>query len=129
MTQKYLRNTFKESVHYASTPTLYYDHHQAAQVNNHSQKYSSTLYLSTSDNSDLSSENNDLVLGPADLRKAETSLKGNVPHCLKITPKCLMQNSILAFSINFCPIKITLFDRKVQVFKNSSKWIIFGIYI
>ena len=92
MTQKYLRNTFKESVHYASTPTLYYDHHQAAQVNNHSQKYSSTLYLSTSDNSDLSSENNDLVLGPADLRKAETSLKGNVPHGLKITPKCLMQN-------------------------------------
>ena len=72
MTQKYLRHAIKESVHYASTPTLYYDHQRAAQV----QKYSSTLYLSSSDNSDLSSENNDLVLSQADLRKAETSLKG-----------------------------------------------------
>ena len=72
MTQKYLRHAIKESVHYASTPTLYYDHQKAAQV----QKYSSTLYLSSSDNSDLSSENNDLVLSPSDLRKAETSLKG-----------------------------------------------------
>ena len=80
MTQKYLRHAIKESVHYASTPTLYYDHHQAAQVNNNSQKYSSTLYLSTSDNSDLSSENNDLVLSPTDLRKAETSLKGKISN-------------------------------------------------
>ena len=39
---------------------------------------------------------------------------------------------ILAFSINFCPIKIdmsvTLFDLKLQVFKNSTKWTIFGIF-
>ena len=36
------------------------------------------------------------------------------------------------FSTNFCPIKIdlfgTLFDRKLQFFKNSPKWTIFGIF-
>ena len=95
MTQKYLRHAFKESVHYASTPTLYYDHHQAAQVNNNSQKYSSTLYLSTSDNSDLSSENNDLVLSPADLRKAETSLKGKDLSNMSICPTCPFVQDVL----------------------------------
>ena len=29
---------------------------------------------------------------------------------------------ILAFSTNFCPIKVTLFDRKLQVFKKSPNW-------
>ena len=40
--------------------------------------------------------------------------------------------SILAFSTNFVRLKltclVTLFDRKLQVFKNSPKWIIFGIF-
>ena len=40
---------------------------------------------------------------------------------------------ILAFSINFCHILkvtclVTLFDHKLQVFKISSKWTIFGIF-
>ena len=37
---------------------------------------------------------------------------------------------ILAFSTNFCLITIlkTLFDRKLQFFKNSPKWTIFGIF-
>ena len=43
-----------------------------------------------------------------------------------------MNFSILAFSANFCPIKmtslVTLFDRKLQVFKNSPKLTIFGIF-
>ena len=41
--------------------------------------------------------------------------------------------SILAFSINFSPIKkltclVTLFDNKLQIFKNSPKLTIFGIF-
>ena len=111
MTQKYLRHAFKESVHYASTPTLYYDHHQAAQVNN-SQKYSSTLYLSTSDNSDLSSENNDLVLSPADLRKAETSLKGKDLSNMSICP--MYKNK----SINIVQHDNLSFVRDVNFSKN-----------
>ena len=43
-----------------------------------------------------------------------------------------MNFSILAFSTNFCHIKITclvtMFDCKLQVFKYSPKWIIFGIF-
>ena len=39
--------------------------------------------------------------------------------------------SLLAFAINFCLIKViclvTLFDHKIQVFKNSPKSTIFGI--
>ena len=39
---------------------------------------------------------------------------------------------ILAFSSNFCPIKTDLsgnnVDRKLQIFKNSPKWTIFGIF-
>ena len=112
MTQKYLRHAFKESVHYASTPTLYYDHHQAAQVNNNSQKYSSTLYLSTSDNSDLSSENNDLVLSPADLRKAETSLKGKDLSNMSICP--MYKNK----SINIVQHDNLSFVRDVNFSKN-----------
>ena len=39
---------------------------------------------------------------------------------------------ILAFSTNFVLLKltclVTLFDRKLLVFKNSPKWTIFGIF-
>ena len=42
--------------------------------------------------------------------------------CLKITQNVGFEFLILAFSANFCSIKIdlsvTLFDRKLQVFKN-----------
>ena len=34
--------------------------------------------------------------------------------------------SHLAFSINYC--LVTLLDRKLQLFKNSPKWTIFGIF-
>ena len=52
-----------------------------------------------------------------------------VSHCLKIT-----QNVAFEFR-HFPPIfvllkltyLVTLFDRKLQVFKNSPKWTIFGI--
>ena len=51
-------------------------------------------------------------------------------HCLKIT-----QNVAFEFW-NFAPIfvqlklscLVTLFDHKLQVFKNSPKWTIFGIF-
>ena len=36
---------------------------------------------------------------------------------------------LLAFFINFCPIKSDLFDRKLQVFKNSPKLTFFVIFI
>ena len=36
---------------------------------------------------------------------------------------------ILEISTNFCPIcLVTLFDCKLQVFKNSSEWTIIGIF-
>ena len=39
---------------------------------------------------------------------------------------------ILAFSTNFVLLKltclVTLFDRKLQFFKNSPKWTLFGIF-
>ena len=49
---------------------------------------------------------------------------------LKNTPKCRIW--ILVFSTIFVLLKVaclvTLFDRKLQVFKNSPKWTIFGIF-
>ena len=98
-TERYLlskkRNNPKESLHYASTPTLFYDEnrsfshqHQTIPVsqNNyqrkliHQQKFNSTLYLhSSSDTSDnLSDENSGglLTLSSQDVRKTETSIKG-----------------------------------------------------
>ena len=40
---------------------------------------------------------------------------------------------ILAFSTNFVLLEVTclvtLFDRKLQVFKNSPKWTIFDVFI
>ena len=54
----------------------------------------------------------------------------DIAHCLKIT-----QNVAIEFW-NFPPIfvllkltcLVTLFDRKLQVFKNSPKWTILGIF-
>ena len=51
-----------------------------------------------------------------------------IARCLKITQKCRIW--ILAFSTNFVLLKltclVTLFDRQLQVFKNSPKWTIFN---
>ena len=45
----------------------------------------------------------------------------------------LLDSRILAFSTIFCPILkvtclVTLFDRKLQVFKNSLKFMLFAIF-
>ena len=57
------------------------------------------------------------------------------PQCLKITQKFKMshlQFFNFGISTNLCPIKSDLsgntFDCKLQVFKNSSKLSIFGIF-
>ena len=66
----------------------------------------------------------------SELRPNEKLL--NKSTVFKNHPKCRIWNfSILAFSTNVCPIKkwptylVTLFDRKLQVFKNSPKFTIF----
>ena len=71
-------------------------------------------------------------------RKRIINEKGSLPlliflHIVWKSPKMShLKFSILAFSTNFCPIKltclVTLFDRKLQVFKNSPKWTIIGIF-
>ena len=52
-------------------------------------------------------------------------------QCLKITKNVSFEFLILTFFINIFPIKIDrsviLFDRKLQIFKNSPKLTIFGI--
>ena len=52
------------------------------------------------------------------------------PHCLKITQNVAFE--FWHFSPIFVLLKltclVTLFDRKLQVYKNSPKWTIFGIF-
>ncbi len=52
------------------------------------------------------------------------------PHCLKITQNVAFE--FWHFPPNFDLLKltclVTLFDRKLQVFKNSPHWTIFGIF-
>ena len=101
----------KESVHYASTPTLYYDQNLALntalniqQNSNYEQpqKYKSTMYLhSASDSSDLSSEteNDLLTLSAKDLKRAESSIKG---HKSKIYVSKCMANLYACPKLNLC---------------------------
>ena len=56
------------------------------------------------------------------------------PHCLKITQNVAFEFlKVWHFPPIFVILKltclVTLFDRKLQVFKNSPKWTIFGILI
>ena len=55
-----------------------------------------------------------------------TVLENGIPQCLKITQNVAFESLILAFSTSFC--LVALFDSKLQVFKNSQKLTIFGIF-
>ena len=62
----------------------------------------------------------------------EKPLKKSHSHCLKITVAFKFWN--FGFSTNFCPIKSDLSGNtvavsKLHIFKNSSKWTIFGIFL
>ena len=68
-----------------------------------------------------------------DLHRLMKNGFGPAPHCLKITQNVAFE--FLEFW-HFPPIfvllklacLVTLFDRKLQVFKNSQKWTFFGIF-
>ena len=50
----------------------------------------------------------------------------DVTQCLKITQNVAFEFFIFVLSKLTC--LVTLFDRKLQVFKNSPKWTILGIF-
>ena len=58
--------------------------------------------------------------------------KEGFTHCLKITQNVAFEFFNFGISTNFVLLKltclVTLFDRKLQVFKNSPKCTIFGIF-
>jgi hypothetical protein len=123
---KHYNNNNKESVHYASTPTLFYPqqlHQQQQRVNHqkfhqqtfHHQQYKSTLYLHPSDNSVNSSEVSDLDLDEsaagqlrlsfAELKTTESALKGHksrifVCKCLANLYTCPKVSPSSASAIN-----------------------------
>ena len=68
---KMTRN-LKLSLHYASTPALFYEQHESKI----DPKYSSSLYLNSSDSSELSDQEI-LTLSSQDLRRTEQSIKGH----------------------------------------------------
>ena len=52
----------------------------------------------------------------------------NLSHCLKITQNVAYDFLNFGSFHQFLSYLVTLFDRKLQVFKNSPKWTIFGIF-
>ena len=60
-------------------------------------------------------------------------LKNDIAHCLKITQNVAFEFLNFGIFHQFLSYKkltclVTLFDRKLQVFKNSPKWTIFGLF-
>jgi len=117
-TERYLmakrRISPKESLHYASTPTLFYEDKSASKTlpqsdrnllhSGQKHKYNSTLYLpySSSDTSDnLSDENSggSLTLSSQDVRKIETSIRG---HKSRIYVCKCMANLYSCPKLNLC---------------------------
>ena len=126
MAERYLSSRIKESVHYASTPTLFYDakyYNSSSSSGDESNisRYKSTIYLdSSATSSEISDEPSTLTLSAQDIKRAESVLRGHksrlyVCKCLAnlyTCPKVNLgaQNSAIKWTLKFTGIPVLIHD-------------------